>query len=440
MDIPQNIKNQFIVREDYLEWIKEETAIFVYLDLTNMFHWQDILGWRFRMEDVIEQLFTFPNIKEIKVYYGLNPRDPSDANGDLDNDGLKNKDEFIKKTDPKDPDTDKDGIRDGDDPEPAIPNAPKILNTYPRNAMTVIVANFINATTDKNSICRFGPEDRPFDEMPNSFTESTGIEHKSTFTPASGENTVFMRCKDTFGNKMQESYKLQFVFDNAVLGIVNSFPTSADKVNVLSFDVGVTTTRKAVCVASPTQAALSFTLPAMATTDNLHHTQAVSIRSQVDPLLAACSSDTTRESDTSLSANVKYWSCSSLGKFTNLCSNVVRSDEKTGCNNEYSDYLKIKSGENVPTQNTDDEKFKQAIQKNTITLCDGIQNDMRKTGCKAAVSQNPNYCIPTVCPTIYQTTYNYFAQCKDEYDRQLAKPATITIRLNDVPPPIPIIQ
>jgi len=27
------------------------------------------------MEDVIEQLFTFQNIKEVKVYYGLNPRD-----------------------------------------------------------------------------------------------------------------------------------------------------------------------------------------------------------------------------------------------------------------------------------------------------------------------------------------------------------------------------
>jgi len=75
MDIPQNILNKFIVREDYLEWIKKEPSIFVYLDLTNMFHWQDVLGWKFRIEDVIGQLFTFPNIKEIKVYYGLNERD-----------------------------------------------------------------------------------------------------------------------------------------------------------------------------------------------------------------------------------------------------------------------------------------------------------------------------------------------------------------------------
>jgi len=75
MDIPQDIKNKFIVRNDYLDWINKETAIIAYLDLTNMFHWQDVLGWKFRIEDAVGQLFTFSNIKEIKVYYGLNERD-----------------------------------------------------------------------------------------------------------------------------------------------------------------------------------------------------------------------------------------------------------------------------------------------------------------------------------------------------------------------------
>ncbi|HOE15174.1 MAG TPA: NYN domain-containing protein [Candidatus Paceibacterota bacterium] len=75
MDIPQGILNKFIVRKDYLDWINKETAIFAYLDLTNMFHWQDVLGWKFRIEDVVGQLFTFPNIKEIKIYYGKNERD-----------------------------------------------------------------------------------------------------------------------------------------------------------------------------------------------------------------------------------------------------------------------------------------------------------------------------------------------------------------------------
>ena len=79
MDIPQEIKNKFMVRSDYLDWINKETAIFAYLDLTNMFHWQDVLGWKFRMEDIIGQLFTLSNIKEVKVYYGLNERDKQNS-------------------------------------------------------------------------------------------------------------------------------------------------------------------------------------------------------------------------------------------------------------------------------------------------------------------------------------------------------------------------
>jgi len=79
IDLPQNILNKFIVRKDYLEWINKETSIIAYLDLTNMFHWQDVLGWKFRIEDIIKQLFTFQNIKEVKVYYGLNSRDKKNS-------------------------------------------------------------------------------------------------------------------------------------------------------------------------------------------------------------------------------------------------------------------------------------------------------------------------------------------------------------------------
>ncbi len=75
MEIPRKILNKFMVREDYLKWINKETSIFVYLDLTNIFHWQETLGWKFRIEDIVEQLASFSNIKEIKVYYGKNERD-----------------------------------------------------------------------------------------------------------------------------------------------------------------------------------------------------------------------------------------------------------------------------------------------------------------------------------------------------------------------------
>lgn len=79
MDIPQNILNKFIVREDYLEWINRETSIIAYLDLSNMFHWQDVLGWKFRIEDLVGQFFGLPNVKEVKVYYGLNEKDKANS-------------------------------------------------------------------------------------------------------------------------------------------------------------------------------------------------------------------------------------------------------------------------------------------------------------------------------------------------------------------------
>jgi uncharacterized LabA/DUF88 family protein len=75
MEIPQDILNRFMVRTDYLEWLSAEVVVYAYLDLTNMLHWQDTLGWKFRIEDVLAQLLSYPNVKEVKVYYGLNTRD-----------------------------------------------------------------------------------------------------------------------------------------------------------------------------------------------------------------------------------------------------------------------------------------------------------------------------------------------------------------------------
>lgn len=75
MDIPQNILDKFMVRPDYIEWIRHETSINVYIDFTNVLHWQEVLGWKFRIEDLVKQLLTYSNIKEIKIYYGRNLSD-----------------------------------------------------------------------------------------------------------------------------------------------------------------------------------------------------------------------------------------------------------------------------------------------------------------------------------------------------------------------------
>lgn len=54
--------------------LKKETAVVAYLDLSNMFHWQKVLKWKFNLKDLVLQLFAIPEIKEIRIYYGLDER------------------------------------------------------------------------------------------------------------------------------------------------------------------------------------------------------------------------------------------------------------------------------------------------------------------------------------------------------------------------------
>jgi len=52
----------------------KEPSLIAYLDLTNMFHWQDVLKWRFSIYSVIRQLLSIASMKEVRVYYGVNQR------------------------------------------------------------------------------------------------------------------------------------------------------------------------------------------------------------------------------------------------------------------------------------------------------------------------------------------------------------------------------
>ena len=55
--------------------INKETSVIAFLDLSNMFHWQDTLGWQFSIYRVIKQLLSIKQVKEIRIYYGLNERE-----------------------------------------------------------------------------------------------------------------------------------------------------------------------------------------------------------------------------------------------------------------------------------------------------------------------------------------------------------------------------
>lgn len=64
-----------MIPKNYSDAFSREQAIFVYFDLANMFHWQEVLRWTFRIEDLIAGSLALPNVKEVKVYFGENDRD-----------------------------------------------------------------------------------------------------------------------------------------------------------------------------------------------------------------------------------------------------------------------------------------------------------------------------------------------------------------------------
>lgn len=53
----------------------KESSLIAYLDLSNMFHWQDTLKWNFSVYETIKQLKAIKTLKEIRVYYGFNERE-----------------------------------------------------------------------------------------------------------------------------------------------------------------------------------------------------------------------------------------------------------------------------------------------------------------------------------------------------------------------------
>lgn len=48
----------------------KENRIFVFIDLANAFHWQEVLRWNFSIEALIKQLKKDKQVVEVRVYYG----------------------------------------------------------------------------------------------------------------------------------------------------------------------------------------------------------------------------------------------------------------------------------------------------------------------------------------------------------------------------------
>ncbi len=116
--VPRDIDGES--RIDDPDYVNSNSAIFdigadEYVDADN----DDLSDW-----EEVEIYLTDPNSDDHdgdgmtdgwEAYYGLDPKNAADANGDLDNDGLTNKDEYLADTNPDNPDTDGDQLTDSDE-------------------------------------------------------------------------------------------------------------------------------------------------------------------------------------------------------------------------------------------------------------------------------------------------------------------------------------
>ncbi len=66
------IENNFV--RNVRKKLEKEISLISYLDLSNMFHWQKVLKWQFRIEDVISELFSIKGMKAVKIYFGLDEK------------------------------------------------------------------------------------------------------------------------------------------------------------------------------------------------------------------------------------------------------------------------------------------------------------------------------------------------------------------------------
>ena len=133
--------------------------------------------------------------------YGFNRFDPSDAESDLDADGLSNREEFELGTNPRDSDTDRDGILDNFDPEPLTPETIPPVITW-----ITPVDTSMTAVNDPVSVQVKATDNGPVINMKllidgQLISTSSSGEIGAVFTPSTAkEYTVVVIATDYAGN------------------------------------------------------------------------------------------------------------------------------------------------------------------------------------------------------------------------------------------------
>lgn len=144
-----------------------------------------------------------------ELLYGLNPLDPTDALSDLDSDGLSNLQEWVRGTNPLRADTDGDGLEDGIDDDPLVPERiqPTLAWLRPAPQDQLEAGGVLTVSVDARDNARVA---RVEVELVGSWRELTEMDDQTwsgalTLPQLPGRYVLRVRAFDLAGNREQIS-------------------------------------------------------------------------------------------------------------------------------------------------------------------------------------------------------------------------------------------
>lgn len=92
-------------------------------------------------------------------------------------------------------------------------SAPKITGSSPSGILGESLVE-LHVDTDEQATCKYGTSDTTYDNLPETFTQTNGVLHKTTLTGVGeGFHTYYVRCEDTTDHEMDSSHLLQFTVE-----------------------------------------------------------------------------------------------------------------------------------------------------------------------------------------------------------------------------------
>lgn len=155
-------------------------------------------------------------------------------------------------------------------------NAAPIISGLKTSDQVASSTIMLYVSTDKEAVCKFGPDDIDFGNMPGTFDAGADNNFSVTILLGDpGEYTYYVRCKDQAGNENKASEKISFVFAAAGPKISNVSPSG--EVSSSKVDLKADTDVESVCRYDVSDIDYDSMAGNMETVDNLSHIKSVDL-------------------------------------------------------------------------------------------------------------------------------------------------------------------